>query len=388
MKYLITTVGISAIEKAGITVENYKRKSFSYFDNCIEDLEKEVKKLLDYFYKIEVTENNLKNFSAEIKSLYKLGVRPDSNDYNPNDYFVYLLCSDTAICRIGAEFLRRFLEEKMKLNQVHGPIKIEGLVIDNPETFYYKGLKSLCKLMIEEILNKITISKNHQVLLNITGGFKATIPYLTLFAMVYGVSICYIFEDEDELLEIPPLPVNFDLNFIDENYDIFVEIEANTYISTDRIDQRIKNSDKFKIYFQQENNFITTTYIGDMLWEKYKRSYKPKPPQYNESKEKRINLGNIEHHGKSKLHKIANKIINNSYVVEIINSSNNQPNRRREKVIPLRKQETTKYIQREEEGICLVIDDKSDEGFCMLVKTTGRIYWETQFIAEELKKEY
>ena len=44
------------------------------------------------------------------------------------------------------------------------------------------------------------------VIMNITGGYKASIPYLTILAQLNGCPIYYIFEDQDALIKVPNLP--------------------------------------------------------------------------------------------------------------------------------------------------------------------------------------
>lgn len=205
--------------------------------------------------------------------------------------------------------------------------------------------------------------------------------------MLYKLPLYYIFEEEEELIKIPPIPIEYNFNFINTNYDIFVKIEQNTFININDISDTLRNSPDFETYFILENNEVTTSFIGDVIWEKYKKINQPNPPKCNNNN-KDINLGNINHHGKENLKNIAQKIIESEYVISVINSSNNEPNRRQQKVIPLKKEDTKRYIQQEKEGVCIVIDYRSDAGYSMLVETTGRIFWETEFIAEELKKLY
>lgn len=300
-------------------------------------------------------------------------------------FFVYLLCSDTAVCRICAEFLKKFLQERFNLINTD-VICVKGLVVNNTSTFLQKGLKSLFKILVEGILEKIN-TQQYEILLNITGGFKATIPYLSIFAMLYNISLYYIFEDEDELIEIKPIPITYDYSFISQNYELFVEIESNTAIQENEISQSIINNTFFNVFFIRENNQITTSFLGDIFWDRYKKNNQPTLVKSKyQPQQKRVDLGNVEHHGKEKLKEIAEILVKSPYVESILNSTDNQPHRRYEKVIPLRKDQTQQYIQREEEGICIVIDYESDAGYAMLVKTTGRIFYETKYIAEILKK--
>ena len=54
------------------------------------------------------------------------------------------------------------------------------------------------------------------ILFNISGGYKATIPYLTMLAQINGADIYCIFEDTEELITIPPVPITIDMELFDE----------------------------------------------------------------------------------------------------------------------------------------------------------------------------
>jgi guanosine-3',5'-bis(diphosphate) 3'-pyrophosphohydrolase len=53
-------------------------------------------------------------------------------------------------------------------------------------------------------------SAGKSVVFNVTGGFKAVVPYLTLLGMFENVGIVYVYEESDELIRLPALPVRFD----------------------------------------------------------------------------------------------------------------------------------------------------------------------------------
>ena len=60
--------------------------------------------------------------------------------------------------------------------------------------------------------------------MNISGGYKAVIPVLTLLAQLEEIIIYYIYEDSTELIEIGNLPINFDWGIIEK----YVEIIKNS----------------------------------------------------------------------------------------------------------------------------------------------------------------
>lgn len=86
---------------------------------------------------------------------------------------------------------------------------IENLQIWNKRDFN-KGMSNL----IYEIY-RISEYYWENIIINITGGYKATIPYLTILAQLNQCPIYYIFEDTDVLIKIPNIP--FSVNWINCN---------------------------------------------------------------------------------------------------------------------------------------------------------------------------
>lgn len=100
---------------------------------------------------------------------------------------------------------------------------------------------------------------------------------------------------------------------------------------------------------------------------------KPDRTRVNPS-EKQINLR--DDHGKDTLEKFANKIVNSDYVIRVINSMPFNP-------------KDTRFIKNfYDDGRIEIVLVKTDEGFGMVVQTTGMNLRETKFIAEEIEKLY
>ena len=91
--------------------------------------------------------------------------------------------------------------------------------------------------------------------------------------------------------------------------------------------------------------------------------------------EKRINLAG-DHHGRNELLSFCNRLVASPYVCEIVNSLPFQPGNRRF-IHAVRKN-----------GIIEIVLPWTDEGFGVVVKTTGRNMRETQKIAEILKQRF
>ena len=138
--------------------------------------------------------------SAELQSIAKIQAK--LND----EIAVRLLASDTIASRLVAEILMdktaaSVLGDKILVREFDaGTNVIKGLQVENPKAFSNEGMTKL----IQEI-NLISANAGgwQALAINITGGFKATLPYLTILAQLYRVPLYYTFEDTDALITIP-----------------------------------------------------------------------------------------------------------------------------------------------------------------------------------------
>lgn len=271
-KKVITPVGTSLFT-------NYMKKSdiINTDYDIIED--KAASKWTDYSIYIERirgkvkiwAENKLKktpqeiNASAEITSLVK--ILEEVND----DLEVYLLATETVVSRLAAEILQAVLpsieRNGHKITVIFNPVHandqekdvIEGLQVTDDERFQDVGLTSLFSR-----IKKISNDFKDEAILNITGGFKAVIPYLTIIGQLYEIPQCYIFEDTktDGLLHIPQLPIQFDLGFAEQYYP---------YLSGD-----LDFTDDIRNVFQRlhlfpKNQENKLTVVGEMFQEVFVR---------------------------------------------------------------------------------------------------------------------
>lgn len=87
------------------------------------------------------------------------------------------------------------------------PVEIAGLDPKNPETF-----SQAMNLISQKIIEKI-VGFDGSVYLNITGGYKAIEPYLTIIGMTLGqrVTIFYLHEKSPSIIKLPTYPLAFDL---------------------------------------------------------------------------------------------------------------------------------------------------------------------------------
>jgi putative CRISPR-associated protein (TIGR02619 family) len=268
MKKVITMVGTSLFEnylEEHSNDTNFKN-AFNHFKNnkCKADnLDKEPgrrtnieKSLKESYFK------NNQNASAEIKSLIKL--KEELNE----ELEIYLLYSDTALSRLAAEILQRALSyfEDLKNCPIHSPLKIKGLQIWNRGEFN-EGMVNLI-----QTIENISQGYWENIIINITGGYKATIPYLTILAQVNRCPIYYIFEDTDALIKIPFIPIDIKQSIFEKHKELFRKLERE---EISELPQGLSEDERKDIFslLDQTDNLYTLNPLGIILWEKYKKNF-------------------------------------------------------------------------------------------------------------------
>lgn len=145
-----------------------------------------------------------KNASAEIKSIAH--IVNNNTDEKPK---IYLLATDTVLSYKAAQIIKEWL---VKNNvRVENEIKvIEGLSVEDANLFVETGLHNL----VDGVLNISEEEADDKCILNISGGFKAMIPVLTIVGQLYNMPLFYIYENSDTPIELQRMPISFDWDVI------------------------------------------------------------------------------------------------------------------------------------------------------------------------------
>jgi putative CRISPR-associated protein (TIGR02619 family) len=141
-------------------------------------------------------EGFLADVSAETKSLQALEITAQDD--------VHLLHTETPDGKACAEEVGKLVRDH--LGSTVNLQQIEGLQVKDPRRFRRVGIKNLF-----QHLDRISgPSSEHKPILNVTGGFKSVVPYVTLYGLFERLDVVYIFQWADTLIHLPPMPVNFD----------------------------------------------------------------------------------------------------------------------------------------------------------------------------------
>jgi len=184
---IIVTVGISLLS-------NFRRISKKKIDY------KTIVPLLKF-----IEETGIKS-SAEIESIEKLRQK----QVNITEGKFYLLVSDTKDGRFVGKVLKLYFRT---LNYNVEIIKIKGLV---PQA------KEFAKIGLVNFINSVAdIIEKHSgnAIINATGGYKAEISYATVLGILYKLKVYYLFDNFEEIIDLPQLPLNFDFNYFKKYYE-------------------------------------------------------------------------------------------------------------------------------------------------------------------------
>ncbi|MBN2835287.1 MAG: hypothetical protein JXR48_10000 [Candidatus Delongbacteria bacterium] len=268
MKKIITTVGTSLLTNAlGNNLSqniNYQRtKSLRYIDfetrkSQIDSIEKD----LNNFIKREE-----EGLSAEINSLIKIA----QEFKEPCD--VYLIATDTILSPLCAEYIQKWFEKFQKpfISKIHfrksKEFIIEDLQIKEKEAFEKKGLTNLFNR-----INCIAANYWDNIVFNITGGYKALIPYMTIAAQINNLPVFYNFQENNnerfDLLRIPNIPINVDFSLFDKYWS---EIDQVTKTGI-RIRSHQFEKDLNSILEVEGENMMLSS-LGSVLWENYRSKF-------------------------------------------------------------------------------------------------------------------
>jgi len=298
MKAVITTVGTSIFMNymkeevrdllgddytpIDVEFEAIENESVAKYDN-FEPYIKEIKKTIKTYWLFGIKKDDNEwvldenafndNASAEIKSLLKIKEEVDEA------IKVYLISTDTISSKLASEIIKGTLNNYNGILFDENIHVIKGLRVDNFEDFEQRGFPGL----IEAIKDIMESNKKNEIIFNISGGYKAIVPLLTIIGQLYNIPLYYIYEDTNELIEIPQMPVDYDFSMIEDNFIAFESLQKTLEKNlptpeTFKNDLGTNNKEREyefqelinKNLIKEDNGKIKLTIFGSLLFEKYK----------------------------------------------------------------------------------------------------------------------
>lgn len=263
MKHIINIVGKSlisnCIEKEG------KSKDFQYIEGEPVSEYERIKERIAIIKKI------LKDFILEYKEKASAEIQTISKieEIFREEIYAHLLCTDTLCSLICGEIISEFLieEQKIDVNFNKSNSCIESLQVANKEKFLKEGVPNL----IRKLKNITESYCKDDIIINITGGYKGIIPLITFWSMINEYQLVYMFENSNQLIFEPKIPIKFDYSIIEENLDILDSInKEDDNLKNIKSEKRnlIENlSRKGLIEYVDDHIFISP--IGQIMYDEY-----------------------------------------------------------------------------------------------------------------------
>lgn len=230
MTVVITPIGTSLFTNGSETNSNIKHRYQSIEDKPASEWNNNLN-YINVLKRVSETFINQAGISAsaELQSTQLI------QNHFQSDIIVHLLASDTIASRLAAEILR---------DQINGPNNILGdqveaifnsdpvvgtvdvianLQVSNSTDFSREGMPNLFHRI--NYIKDWEAGGSQNLAINITGGYGATLPYLTIFGQLERVPLYYNFEDSTALIVIPQAPLAIDWNLIENYYDLLTQID-------------------------------------------------------------------------------------------------------------------------------------------------------------------
>lgn len=262
MKKVITTVGTSLFanyQKDNSDIwhhyEQIKEEPFAAYEHAVERIKRVKQPVLNFAC-------NQDESCAEIKSILKI------KEELKESVDVYLLASDSITSALAAEIVKEALEKRkdreLRVNFNQQLDVIKGLQVNNQDEFSRSGMPNL----VRRIYGLADGGYFGHLILNITGGYKATIPFLTVLGQVSNVPLYYIFEETQSLIKIPQTPVDIDWKTIGKHHDILERLEREGIIKEDK-----KYPETIESLIERAGDCVILNTLGIIFLERYKAKF-------------------------------------------------------------------------------------------------------------------
>lgn len=196
--------------------------------------------------------------SAESHSLFRMNLDPADT--------VHLLHTQTEEGKVCADALKSLISDSEALGQKVQLHEVHGLQVEDRDRFRREGIDNLFKRLDE--LSKPHLDRGqHDVWLNVTGGFKSVVPYVTLFGLLYRLPVVYIFERSETLITLPPAAINFDFERLAQIDGAIRRLTEEGPMPKDEFFKEIPNLDHSKrewisTLLEEEDGLVTLSAFG------------------------------------------------------------------------------------------------------------------------------
>lgn len=261
-RFILSTVGTSLLTNRFNAGEDELKSKVSStanlkYDELNEDivdvlgnLEERAKQILN-----SSNLNDVKKASAELNGIinfYKGDLRTGQDDHH------WLIATDTAQGEITSKLVKEFLNRHGLIVNIHTPPNLSA----KDTASFSGGVKDLIKWCSETIPG--FKESGHEIIFNLSGGFKSLQAFCNTIGMLYADDIIYIFESNAELLSIPRLPIQINEEVFQNDAVHFALLDNGKTYSKDEFSQVPE------VLIGIQDNKVIFSLWGQLLWEKSK----------------------------------------------------------------------------------------------------------------------
>jgi len=240
-KAVLVTVGTSMLTSY---LAKSGRPNSDYLNVTPEDLQNYIMKNL----------KDLPLLSAETNSLNRAGI--DSSD------FLYFICGDSSEAQLCGNILKDIYND----SHICRLIVVEGLR-PHAREFKEKGMKNL----LEKVIGIIQ-GHDDNASIHATGGFKAQIALATLLGILFKNDVYYLYEDFQEIVSLPKIPLGFDYQSIFAHEgQFFTLLDGREYWKMDEIYARLPAILKHCFYNDTVLEKYILTPLGRAVFNSFQR---------------------------------------------------------------------------------------------------------------------
>ena len=202
-KNIIITCGTSLTEN--LKDENlFNSDELSILESLSKKIQSEENLNIENKIKKYLENNNVNKLSAELTIIYKL---LEKNNITKKDS-IFLYTSETELGKRLWKIIKDILEKDWFENINYNFIKwfvVENIWIGEESKAYKVFQNKAIKNYFEQLekIKENAQKNNEKTIMCPVWWYKALIPYSSLYAMVQGWEIKYIYEDSDEIIDLP-----------------------------------------------------------------------------------------------------------------------------------------------------------------------------------------
>jgi putative CRISPR-associated protein (TIGR02619 family) len=263
-RFIMSTCGTSLLTNRA---DNLEKKLLIDIANYQEnDLTPENKQVIDS--RIEQVEQQfqgldiqgLKEVSAELNGI--LTYYQDQLAQGQQDIHCLLVTDTYQSQQIG-----KILQNWLRINGIKNAqiYQVQDLLTNNIDQFRL-AMSALIRWAQDTLVNYR--QNGYEIIFNLTGGFKSVQGFLQTIGMFYADEIVYIFQGSNELLRIPRLPIQLDVEgVINNNLAIFEKLAAGKTVTK----AEANNIPETLLFVVEGEDLVSLSDWGDLIWQEYNR---------------------------------------------------------------------------------------------------------------------